>query len=151
MQERVRAFHQRCLLMKMHLDLELQNSTSTKLMAPWGIVFALLHFCTFFLGGRSKPKRQPYTGTNRWQEQQFSGDDHDGDKENIFHISKKWQNLLVFATCGGAQGTVLFIVSETKTISYYTQPCSKLYIWILHKPYANEVILTGQKLSIKCC
>ena len=58
--ERVRAFHQRCLLMKMHLDLELQNSTSTELMAPWGIVFAVLHFCTFFLGGRSKPKRQPY-------------------------------------------------------------------------------------------
>ena len=40
--ERVRAFHQRCLLMKMHLDLELQNSTSTELMAPWGIVFAPL-------------------------------------------------------------------------------------------------------------
>ena len=56
---------------------------------------------------------------NRWQEQQFSGDDDDGDKENIFHISKKWQNLLVFATCGGAQGTVLFLASETNIISYY--------------------------------
>ena len=150
--ERVRAFHQRCLLMKMHLDLELQNSTSTELMAPWGIVFAPLSLGRRNVWGR-EDRSSPYFGilanpilisalqwggerlyppykvgpTNifdipsalsapllhfflGWsikslsdiqrQEQQFSDDD---DKENKFHMSKKWQCLTFFATsCGGA-------------------------------------------------
>ena len=32
----------------------------------------------------------------------------------------------------------------------YVQPYSKLYIWLLHNPYVNEVALTGQKPPSKC-
>ena len=35
-------------------------------------------------------------------------------------------------------------------LGLYIQLCSKLYIRLLHKPYVNEVTLTGQNLSSKC-
>ena len=47
--------------MKMHLDLELQNSTSTELMAPWGIVFAPLSQGRRNVWGR-EDRSSPYLG-----------------------------------------------------------------------------------------
>ena len=36
-------------------------------------------------------------------------------------------------------------------LSIFIQPCSKLYVRLLHKPYVNGVNLTGQKLSLRYC
>ena len=43
----------------------------------------------------------------------------------------------------------LILKMQPTSISFHIQPCSKLYIRLLHKPYVNRVTLTRQNLFLK--
>ena len=62
------------------------------------------------------------------------------------HYSK----LIISSIAIVLQPRVILIIRFSKVPPEIIQPCSKLYIRLLHKPYVYRVTLTRQNLSLKC-